>query len=77
VVPVWLGVAQGRAVDERLAIYHQKDADLGLFLSTLCRLVSFGTYARRFPLAKGSGEGTGRLSQKLRMPNSQPSSVEC
>jgi hypothetical protein len=47
VVSVGLHFAQGRAVDDRLAIYQPKDADVGLFLSELRRLVSFTAHAKR------------------------------
>jgi hypothetical protein len=43
-IAVWLCSAERCAVDERLAPDDPEDADVGLFLPTLCWWVEFGSH---------------------------------
>ena len=46
-IPVWFGLTERCAIDERLAIDHPENADTGLFLPMECWFVNFGNHTMR------------------------------
>jgi len=47
VIPVWFGLTERCAIDERLAVDHPENADTGLFLPMECWFVNFGNHTMR------------------------------